>query len=289
MSSLVQLMRSRCRTTSYGKIIHSDELEEDIMSSFIIGKPRIGDPLQLRKVFQFKMEKHEPKRYIANMLLQASTNLRFCCFSLTLNISVEMFSDRLKDAAFKIPLPDNYKKSIEHEYQSATLQLLDEMITALAIVLGNLVKELDKLNGSIESIREKSALDFIISVFSDSQKKDIEILREIQLRTISESQLNCLRELPVTATYSCLKHFIDWVEIGFYDFCMIPSQFRAHMAPKDKKMLDELNVDKLKENFLDIEKFKQELIDLTDALELCESDITSNTKERINVSLCDSV
>ena len=56
-------MRSRYRTSSSDKTcMQFDKLEEDIVLSFIMGKPLIGDPSQLRTVFQFKVEKQEQKR-----------------------------------------------------------------------------------------------------------------------------------------------------------------------------------------------------------------------------------
>ncbi len=61
MNSFVQLMRSRYRTTSHDKAVHFDKLEEDVVLTFIVGKPLIGDPSLLRTVFQFKMEKQEQK------------------------------------------------------------------------------------------------------------------------------------------------------------------------------------------------------------------------------------
>ena len=57
-------MRSRYQTTSHDKTMHFEKLEEDILLSFIAGKPLIGDPAQLRMVFQFKTEKQEQKGYV---------------------------------------------------------------------------------------------------------------------------------------------------------------------------------------------------------------------------------
>lgn len=61
VNSLVQLMRSRYRVTSCDQALHFDKLEEDVVLTFIVGKPLIDTPSHLRKVFQFKMEKQEQK------------------------------------------------------------------------------------------------------------------------------------------------------------------------------------------------------------------------------------
>ncbi len=148
--------------------------------------------------------------------------------------------------------------------------------------MGHLVKVLSDTNensaGNLEGI---TALKFMIKVYHDQQKKESDILHEIGVHNVSESHLQCLEDLPLVATYDCLQLFIHWVEVGYYDFNMIPGQLKAHMIPDDKLALEQLH----KNWSGKIHDLKKELNELIDALKLCEGDITSQVNDDVSVLL----
>ena len=155
---------------------------------------------------------------------------------------------------------------------------MNEMITALETILEHLVRALSEAKENNDHLKKKTALNFISDIYSDLRKKE-DIFHEIGAQNISESQINCLKELLLTGTYSCLKLFINWVQEGFYDFSTIPSRFKAHMSSEDK-----LALEKLHENFSGSNhNLKKELNDLIENLKFCEKDITSQVNDKINV------
>lgn len=158
-----------------------------------------------------------------------------------------------------------------------------QMVTALGTVVNHLVKALSEQNGVSSHLEKEKALEFMSNVYKDSQSSSLEILRKIGVQNVSESQLHCLEDLPLTATYDCLQLFVHWIEAGFYDFCTVPIQFKAHMNPEDKNSLDQLRTSWSGT----IHELKQQLHELVDALKHCEGDITTKVNENINVSAYD--
>ncbi len=147
--------------------------------------------------------------------------------------------------------------------------------------MGHLVKALNETKEAFHQLEKEMALVFMVTVYNDPQKKEIDVLHEIGVQNVSDSHLHCLEDLPLAATYCCLELFIYWVEVGFYDFNMIPGQFKAHMIPEDKHALEQLHL-----NWSGtIPDLKNEINELIDALKFCERNITSQVNEKINVSI----
>ena len=57
ISSFLQLLRSRYIPES--REFQADKLEEDLVSTFVVGKPIIGNPSLLRTVFKFKKDQQQ--------------------------------------------------------------------------------------------------------------------------------------------------------------------------------------------------------------------------------------
>lgn len=56
INNFLELMRSRYQPTSQEMPFHLEQLEEDLVVTFIVGKPHIESPLLLRTVFKFKKD-----------------------------------------------------------------------------------------------------------------------------------------------------------------------------------------------------------------------------------------
>lgn len=157
---------------------------------------------------------------------------------------------------------------------------MTEVVIALKTIMGHLVKALGEGKEDCHGLEKETALKFMINVYKDPQKKEIDVLHEIGVLNVSDSHLHCLEDLPLTAAYSCLELFSHWLEEGFYDFNMLPSQFKAHLIPDDKLVLEELH---LKWSST-LPCLKRELEELVDTLKHSENDITSQVNEKIDVS-----
>ena len=140
-----------------------------------------------------------------------------------------------------------------------------DVVTALRTILGHLVKTFDEGREPIEDLK---ALQFMRNLHD----QDVDVLQEIGLQGLSQPRLDCLTELPLTATYDCLSLFFRWVEEGFYDFSTLPFQFKVHMSDQDRLALKELS------------QKRNELQRLIDMLKFVEQDVTSQANEAINVS-----
>ena len=110
-----------------------------------------------------------------------------------------------------------------------------EVVTALRTILGHLVKALDEGR----EVFEESALKFILNLHKHLKSED-QALQEIGVHTESKTHLECLTNLPLTATYSCFKLFSHWVDEGYYDFKTLPFRFKADMRNQDQQCLEEL-------------------------------------------------
>ena len=93
----------------------------------------------------------------------------------------------------------------------------------------------------------------------------------------SPSHLQCLEDLPLTATYSCLKLFLRWVEEGYYDYCTLPFPFKVHLSDDQQHAIEEWKGST-------IPNLKEELSEVIKVLKHSQQDITSRTNaEAINV------
>jgi hypothetical protein len=165
--------------------------------------------------------------------------------------------------SFKESLPGPLLKSFEYEFHSADYHLMIAVVTALKTIIGHLVKAIDE--GGEASVKSERALQFM----QDLHDQDVDVLQEIGVQGASQSRVDCLTELPLTATYDCFRLFSRWVEEAFYDFSIFPFQLKVHMSDQDRQDLEELEHDEL-----------QRLLSM---LKLSEQHITHQVNEVIDV------
>lgn len=186
-------------------------------------------------------------------------------------------SQRLPDS-FKAPLPDLLKKRFEYEFHSANYHLMVEVLTALRTVTGHLIKALDEGRQNCDDVQE-TALEFMLKQYKDMDTYS-QVLYEIGVRSSSPSHLNCLADLPLIATYSCLRLFFRWVDEGFYDFSALPFPFKVHISYQDQLAIEQLYMTWSSTTT----ELMKELQQLVDALKHSEKDIISRVDEAVNVS-----
>lgn len=168
-------------------------------------------------------------------------------------------------------------KSFEYEFHSADYRLMIEVVTGLRTIMGHLVKVLDEESKDLGNLKSEKALQFMQNL----HKQDTNVLHEIGVQNASQLHLDCLANLPLTVTYSCLRLFFRWVEEGFYDYSTLPFPFKVHLSDQDRLTLEELP---LKWDGT-ISELMNDLQKLIDALKHSERDITGLVNEAVNVGL----
>ena len=186
-------------------------------------------------------------------------------------------SDRLPEN-FKAPLPDALMKRVEYEFHSANYHLMMEVLTALRTVTGHLVKALEDQRTDYGDLRAQTAPEFMLNLYEHLTRHS-DVLHEIGVQSASPSHLRCLADLPLTATYSCLRLFFRWVDEGFYDFCAVPFPFKVHLGYKDQQAIEQLRV----RWSCTVPELLKELQQLIDVLKHSEQDITRRVNEAVNV------
>lgn len=148
-----------------------------------------------------------------------------------------------------------------------------EVLMALRTIIGELIKALDR--GSTEDYEGLTASQFMLYCCYEEGK---DVFCEIGVRNASPSQLRCLTQLPLVATFSCLRLFSCWVDEGFYDYDATPFPFKMHLSEEDQFALKQLSHKwtGTKSNLV------KELQQLIDALKQSEQDIVGQN-EAINV------
>ena len=174
---------------------------------------------------------------------------------------------------FKVAFDEPLIKRFEYEFHSAGYHLMMEVVTALRTIIGHLVKELG------EGRKDETALKFMLHL-CDHLTEDNDVLYEIGVQHASPSQLRCLGDLPLRATYSCLQLFFNWVDEGFYDFSTLPFTFKRHLMKQDQ-----LAIEQLPSQWSSTDpELIDELQNLMDVLKKSEQDITSQVNE-VNVGV----
>ena len=166
-------------------------------------------------------------------------------------------------------------KQFEYEFHSADYHLLIIVATALRNIIGHLLKLLDENSSDCQNLETFKALKFVLIVYESSSLVDV--LKEIGVENPSPSHLQCLEDLPLTATYSCLKLFLRWVDEGYYDYCTLPFPFKVHLSDDQQHAIEEWKGST-------IPNLKEELSDLIKVLKHSQQDITCRTNaEAVNV------
>ena len=194
-------------------------------------------------------------------------------------LDLQDMSERLPEA-FKVPLPSPLLKRFEYEFHSANYHLLLEVVTALRTVVSHLVKALEEQRTDYGDLGSETAPEFMLNLYEHLTKQN-QVLVEIGVQSASPSHLRCLVDLPLTATYSCLKLFFRWVDEGFYDFATLPFPFKVHLSYQDQAFLDQLRM----RWSSTVAELKKELQQLVDVLKHSEQDITRRVDEAVNVRM----
>lgn len=186
-------------------------------------------------------------------------------------------SERLPNT-FKVPLPDPLMKRLEYEFHSANYHLMVEVLTALRTVTGHLVKALEEGRKDYGDLETQTAPEFMLNLYEHLSLHS-DVLYEIGVQSASSSHLRCLADLPLTATYSCLRLFFRWMDEGFYDFSALPFPFKVHLGYQDQQSIEQLRV-RWSSTVAELMKELQQLIDV---LKHSEQDITRRVNEAVNV------
>ena len=189
------------------------------------------------------------------------------------------FSDHLPNT-FKVDLPGDHTMKIEFYFHSANYHLLIELQKALKTVIGHLIKALKKDNPD-SSMNDKSlemtVSEFLHHLYGDSESSTDDMFAKIGIKREACPHIRCLADLPLTATYSCLRLFVNWVEKGFYDYNTLPYHLKRRMDSGDEEALERV-VDEWQGKDL-----MEKLQELTKVLKESEHDLASGANDA-NVS-----
>ena len=189
---------------------------------------------------------------------------------------------------FKTTLPKPLRKRFEYEFHSANYDVLLEVMTGLRTIISYLIKALKQGSDSKVDLEKKMATVFMLNLYGKESKesedlrkievqKKIDVLKEIGIRNAKQAHLDCLVELPLTATYSCLKLFLNWVDDGFYDFTDLPFPLKGHM---DDHALEQ-SLKRPGETNLTV--LMKHLCQLADILKRSENEIVQAVDEAVQV------
>ena len=179
-------------------------------------------------------------------------------------------------STFKGCLSDSRKKILEYQFHSANYYLMIEVVTALKTLVEELIKALEAEVPKDFGIEKLTAPQFMANLYENLDESDV--LREIGVQNASPSHLDCLNQLPLTATYSCLMLFFHWVDDGFYDFKAIPFPFKVHMNQQDQRAL---SFEQICPKWTSTNsKLMEEVQELIDALKKSEQDIINRVNAK---------
>ena len=114
---------------------------------------------------------------------------------------------------------------------------------------------------------------------SDTQ----EVLSRIGITSnlLKQSQLACLIDLPLPATFASLHLFIQWIHQGVYDFCNLPLVLKAHLPEPDRILLEQ----ELRDQWTGtLEELEAEVKQMIEVLKHSENEITKRVNETPRVS-----
>ena len=171
------------------------------------------------------------------------------------------------------------QKHFEYDFHSADYHLMMEILTALMTIMEHLIKEFAENKVALETY---TALEFMCNLYHISKDTNIGfMLKKIGIQNASSPQQRCLKELPLTATFSGLELFVQWIDKGFYNFKHVPCLFKEHLRKQDVLAIG-LLTDWWPMDSTDSEIMK-ELQQLFEVLEHSEQDILSHANEAFEV------
>lgn len=151
----------------------------------------------------------------------------------------------------------------------------DSMYMYMCLMLGSSLQELLGNNGGRPDLEHFSVPQFLLTLY-EHLKTPEEVLKEINIRSLTRSQLVCIIELPLLSLFNCLLLFASWVDAGVYDFSSLPFPLKTHLSYEDRTEVENLP-NKWTGSLSDL---LAELKQLIEVLKHSEADIMKN----INVS-----
>ena len=129
-------------------------------------------------------------------------------------------------------------------------------------------------------LKELTVPRFMLSLY-DHITQQHAVLNEIGITHLTAAQLDCLVQLPLTCTVSCMLLFASWVDEGLYDFCNLPFPLKTHMSNEDRVAVEQ----DLRERWTgSVGDLLSEMKQLIDVLKHSEGDITKKVNESSQVS-----
>ena len=106
-----------------------------------------------------------------------------------------------------------------------------------------------------------------------------EVLSKIGIasNSLKHSQLACLIDLPLPATFYSLRLFVQWIHQGVYDFCNLPLALKAHLPEPDRIFLEQ----ELRDQWTGtLEELEAEVKQMIEVLKHSENEITKRINEQ---------
>lgn len=185
------------------------QLQEDVISTYLSGKPIIRDVTSLRTLFKFRHGRTAVvKRTISEWVRNLTVNLIPYLVILILAVYVLKIAPKyshiinllfpfspmggayslatVEDSLhplLRLPLPDGLERRIVYEFHSASYHSLTEIVVGLKTALGHLIKTVPPEGSVNHEIREASLRSFISNEFDDHlNEQSTNVLAEIGIR-----------------------------------------------------------------------------------------------------------
>jgi hypothetical protein len=233
ISDLLQLFRSRQRNlhpfpASSSKLqqavtsvplFNINELQEDIVTCFVAGKPFIHDMLRISFIFKVT----GPKVAFHQACVISSDELT-------------VIESKLSEP-LKINMEKEYYKRLEFEFHASGYHIMQATTTGIRIAAGHLVQSVEY--GDQNFNQGWNVAEFLLHLYDDHYSKK-EVLTKIGMGELTATQAGTVLELPLANLYHCLKSFATWMENGMYDFSALPFSLKAHLWPTDSTIFKTL-------------------------------------------------
>jgi hypothetical protein len=206
-------------------LINLQQLQEDVFSTHVTGKPLIGPPQTLRINFSFRDGHHVKENLSA------------------IEADLETISSKLLDD-FKCSMDPDTVKVLEQQFHNSSYHLIMETVSGLRGVAGHLIRNLMGMSqGDLDDLIDLKVVDFLSMVFDTQEplktisggKKSI--FHEIGLHSLTINQFTSLEDLMLVHVYDALKWFVMWISQGWHEFCSLPFATKIKLSPPDVEAL----------------------------------------------------
>lgn len=189
-------------------------------------------------------------------------------------------AEKLPDC-FKCSLTRNMSNELMYEFHSASYIEMNDVVTFLSIIVGQLTKQLES-TATRNCLNNETISNFILRVYETQTFSDV--LQKIGTQLHRPSQQKLLESIPLNAVYCCIQLFFDWLEKGFYDFSSVPRPFKVNMSDMDKRSVEKELSHKWKKKGTVTTNMIQDLQQLIDALKIIQEDLIENVHDADTVS-----